>query len=163
MEEKTKIKNCMKYLSHNNIATALFSPDTKRIISIIYDAAMMCGYKLQGKSIDRAFFERNSFQKAMYICGGKICFDYITDLQRDGYKIIDVETLIKKFKLDGQENYYKIEYSRKNNMVIATVYDGRDKYIKHAIAICSPQDTFDFEVGKKIARDRLFGIKNENK
>lgn len=162
MNDKTKIKNCMKYIANNNIAAASFCYDATEEVASLVDIAMQYGYKIQNKVIDSDLFRITRFQKAMYVCGGEICFDYITVLQRCGYKIVDVKTLIKKFKLASQETFCKIEYSRKKNMVIATAYDEKNKYIKHTIAICSPQDSFDFEIGKKIARNRLFGIKNEN-
>lgn len=44
---------------------------------------------------------------------------------------------------------------------LARLYEG-NKVIKSATAKCSPDDTFDFEKGAKLAIDRLFG-KNEKK
>lgn len=51
----------------------------------------------------------------------------------------------------------KIVITTDGKTTLARLYDG-SKVIKSAEAKCSPEDTFDFAVGAKIAYDRLMGI-----
>lgn len=59
-----------------------------------------------------------------------------------------------------KENY-QLEIEQRNRSVLARLYDDKDVFVKFAKAVCSPEDEFDFEVGKKIALQRLFEIEPE--
>lgn len=157
MDYKTKIKNCIKYLEQNNIAVGIFTDEQKNILKNFIEKAKEYGY-VSGADTTDNFLKPHQMAYAMYINKNTIKFEYERKVFDNGYEIISTEMLFKKFKLDRQETFCKVEYSRKKNKVIATAYDENGKYIIHAKAICSPQDTFDFEVGKAIARNRLFGL-----
>lgn len=73
-----------------------------------------------------------------------------------GHKVV----LFKELNLFIESNILEIKC--KSRKVIAILKDKNGNYIKHSKAICSPEDEFDFEVGKKIALQRLFGIESEN-
>lgn len=97
-----------------------------------------------------------------YIQRGRLCYGDDSWLIQDGRRIINFDTFMEKFNdIVTEENCY-IEYRRKGNMTIATLRDDMGRYIKHAKAICSPEDKYDFEVGKKIALRRLLGTGDEN-
>lgn len=49
---------------------------------------------------------------------------------------------------------------KKNGKVSAVLFNG-DTYIKHATAKCSPDDTYDFNIGAKLAFNRLMGIEDK--
>lgn len=51
----------------------------------------------------------------------------------------------------------KIVVCRDGNRVIASLYEGGKK-VAAGVAKCSPEDTFDFATGARIAFDRLFGF-----
>lgn len=53
---------------------------------------------------------------------------------------------------------HKIVITTDGKETLARLYDG-DKVIKKAVARCSPEDTFNFETGARIAFDRLVGEK----
>lgn len=69
------------------------------------------------------------------------------------YKIINFNEIDNNFI-----ETYQIDIKRKDNKTIAILKDVDGKYIKHAKAVCSPDDEYDYEVGKKIALSRLFNI-----
>lgn len=49
---------------------------------------------------------------------------------------------------------------KKNGKVSAVLFNG-DTYVKHATAKCSPDDTYDFNIGAKLAFNRLMGIEDK--
>jgi hypothetical protein len=53
---------------------------------------------------------------------------------------------------------HKIVITTDGNKTLARLYEGNN-VIKSAVAKCSPEDTFDFETGARIAFDRLVGEK----
>lgn len=55
-----------------------------------------------------------------------------------------------------------ITIRQKGRKVIAVLNDAYGNYINSAKAICSPEDTFDFEIGKNIAIKRLLGEEVKN-
>lgn len=63
-------------------------------------------------------------------------------------------------ELDSVIESYQLDINRKNNETIAIIKDTNGKYIKHAKATCSPDDEYNYEVGKKIALSRLFDIES---
>ncbi len=70
-------------------------------------------------------------------------------------------TVVNFSELDLSDNYnekYQLEIKQKNRSVIATLYDDKGAFVKYSKAKCSPEDEFDFETGKRIALQRLFGI-----
>ena len=150
---KHKIKGCIKYLEHNYVAISYHGESGRENFSNFLKMATEYGVAHQNINA------HNIDDFCAIVINGIIQFDYDIRLLRDGYKIVHIDKLIQKFKLYNQSDDCHIEYSCKNNMVIATAYDENGKYINHAKAICSPQDAFDFEVGKRIARNRLFGIR----
>ncbi len=84
-------------------------------------------------------------------------------LVRTSSKITDC-TVVKFSDLDLPgciKKKYQLEIKQKNRSVIATLYDNKGAFIKYAKAKCSPEDKFDFEVGKKLALQRLFEIETE--
>lgn len=62
----------------------------------------------------------------------------------------------------GLANNDKIVITTNGKETLARLYEG-NKVIKTATAKCSPDDTFNFETGAKIAFDRLMGEKPEGK
>lgn len=70
----------------------------------------------------------------------------------DGYMHFTVES--ECFDLDGCDR--KIVITSDGTTTLARLYDGK-KVIKSAEAKCSPDDTFDFDKGAKIAFERLIG------
>ncbi len=91
--------------------------------------------------------------------GNAKCSDFISCSE---YAFCD--TIVDFSALDLSDNYsekYQLEIKQKNRSVIATLYDNKGAFIKYAKAKCSPEDKFDFEVGKKIALQRLLDIKSD--
>lgn len=71
--------------------------------------------------------------------------------------IISFEDFTKRYMTPtGTDTTYTINIKRKKNKTIATLFDSDGKYIKHAIAKCHYKDNFNFEVGEKLAIERLF-------
>jgi hypothetical protein len=103
---------------------------------------------------------------------------------RHGFKdgeiieVSEVDTLDERYRavgFDGSKWWIKnedaelvddvvqtIAIRQKGLKVIAVLTDADGNYIKSAKAKCSPEDTFDFEIGKKLAVNRLLGedVKN---
>jgi hypothetical protein len=79
----------------------------------------------------------------------------ITDIGSSWYKIAEDK---KEWYWDDDMfepvNTQKIVITSDGVETLARLYDG-NKVIKTATAKCSPEDTFDFEVGAKLAYDRL--------
>lgn len=69
--------------------------------------------------------------------------------------LISFEDFAKKYMTPADATY-TINIKRKKNQTIATLFDPDGKYIKHATAKCHYKDEFNFEVGKKLAMERLF-------
>lgn len=57
---------------------------------------------------------------------------------------------------------FNVEIKRKKRKTIATLKNEYGKYIRHVIVECASSDTYDFEIGKKIALQRLFQIENKD-
>lgn len=55
----------------------------------------------------------------------------------------------------------KIVIEPKNNGKVSAVLFNGDTYVKHATAKCSPDDTYDFNIGAKLAFNRLMGIEDK--
>lgn len=83
--------------------------------------------------------------------GGIICGDNYTMVNGDGW-IFSADTFEKN-------NNQKIVITTDGVETLARLYEG-DKVVKKATAKCSPDDTFDFNVGAKLAFERLM---NEGK
>lgn len=69
--------------------------------------------------------------------------------------IISFEDFAKKYMTPADATY-TINIKRKKNQTIASLFDSDGKYVKHAEARCHYKDKYDFEVGKKLAMERLF-------
>lgn len=74
----------------------------------------------------------------------------------DYYRIIN----FNEISINSVKQSYHLDIKRKNNKTIAILKDVNGKYIRHAKAACSPDDEYDYEVGKKIALSRLFNIES---
>ncbi len=75
--------------------------------------------------------------------------------------ISDCRTVVNFSDLDLSDyinEKYQLEIKQKKRSVIATLYDDKGAFVKYAKAVCSPEDKFDFEVGKRIALQRLFNM-----
>lgn len=110
--------------------------------------------------------------KIIYVSGGCICIEFEKDV--GGHSGNHPEFKGKNghcwwFDKLSSENLFDILNKSTQKLIItvngaetlARLYEG-NKVIKSATAKCSPDDTFDFEKGAKLAIDRLFG-KNEKK
>lgn len=64
----------------------------------------------------------------------------------------------KTIEIDKPQDMKKIVIITNGKETLARLYDGK-KVIKSASAKCSPDDEFDFEIGAKIAFERLIGEK----
>lgn len=85
-------------------------------------------------------------------CGtinGKHCYNLISDGGKVSGMILFDE---RGLKMANEER--KVVITTDGTMTRAALYDGH-KLIREAKAICSKDDTFDFEAGAKIAFDRL--------
>ncbi len=86
-----------------------------------------------------------------------------TDIIREVIPIEEYPYLLTdtKYRWRDEElelvNENKIVITTDGKTTLARLYDG-SKVIKSAKAKCSPEDTFDFAVGAKLAYDRLMGI-----
>lgn len=78
---------------------------------------------------------------------------YIDDFP--GLSIISFEDFAKKY-MTPVDATYTINIKRKKNQTVATLFNSDGKYVKHAEARCHYKDKYDFEVGKKLAMERLF-------
>ena len=78
---------------------------------------------------------------------------YIEDFP--GLSIISFEDFAKKYMTPADATY-TINIKRKKNQTIATLFDSDGKYVKHATAKCHYKDEFNFEIGEKLAMERLF-------
>lgn len=81
----------------------------------------------------------------------------------DFSKIDDFKKDFVNFRQNVKRKHFIIETKRKGKKVIAILRDPNYNFIKLAFAKCHPEDNFDFEVGKKIALQRLFEIEPQNK
>lgn len=72
-----------------------------------------------------------------------------------GLNIISFENFAKRYMTPADATY-TINIKRKKNQTVATLFDSDGKYVKHAEAKCHYKDKYDFEVGKKLAMERLF-------
>lgn len=117
-------------------------------------------------TLDREYFDRAI--KRAKLCGAYTTFDTIVFLEKE---IDSYRDTIKKMKtipnaariaagfepvtrLEAVKNENKIVITTDGTTTRAALYDGH-KLIREAKAICSKDDTFDFETGAKIAIDRL--------
>lgn len=78
---------------------------------------------------------------------------YINDFPE--LNIISFEDFTKRY-MTSADITYTINIKRKKNQTIATLFDSNGKYVKHAEAKCHYKDKYNFEVGKKLAMERLF-------
>lgn len=74
-----------------------------------------------------------------------------------GYRINDFPCWWTDEMFEGKTNDKKIVITTNGTETLARLYEG-NKVVKSATAKCSPQDAFDFNIGAKLAFDRL--IKN---
>lgn len=117
-------------------------------------------------TLDREYFER-AVKRAKH-CGAYTPFDTIVFLEKeiDSYRdtIEKMKTIPNAARIAaGFEPVTQLEAVKNENKIVITtdgtttraaLYEGH-KLIREAKAICSKDDTFDFETGAKIAFERL--------
>ena len=57
-------------------------------------------------------------------------------------------------KMDYQERYYYLRHKETNHPVVTVCLIQTNQYLSRGVAICSPKDQFNKEVGRKKARGR---------
>lgn len=75
----------------------------------------------------------------------------------------ETSVLVKDIDFSEQlaEKYY-FEIKQKNRKIIATLHDRYGNFVKSGKAVCLPEDEFNYEIGKKIALQRLFNMTPKN-
>lgn len=132
----------------------VYENEAKEFVRLAYNN----GFGWENGQAERTYFKDYTSICYTIIDGFLQCNDDLFYLY-EGYKIINFDTFINKYNDVVSADNFQIEYRRKKNTTIATLKDSNGKYIKHSKAICSSQDKYDFEIGKKIALNRLFNIK----
>lgn len=84
-----------------------------------------------------------------YFNDNKIGYAGISWYKQRNYEILE-------YSFDKLTEQYHLEIKQKKNKVTAILKDDNGNYIRHVNAVCSPDDTFDYEIGKQIALSRLF-------
>lgn len=134
--------------------------------------AVHCRTKEEAEKFCKLVFDEGYSWENPYIVEGKtnynmykqeICYGLDTGTLRCGtlksvnseYRIIPFPKFIKQYE---NSERFQLEIKQKKTKTVAVLKDENEKYIRHAVAKCSPNDVYDFETGKQIALQRLFGI-----
>lgn len=92
--------------------------------------------------------------------GADTCYDFWVNNDKLGFARINwfksKNYEIIEYTPDKATENYQLQIKQKKNKVIAILKDDNGNYIRHANAVCSDDDTFDYEIGKQIALSRLF-------
>lgn len=80
----------------------------------------------------------------------------IIEAEGYGYRIKEMGCNWTDDMFEEKANDKKIVITTDGTETIARLYEGK-KVVKTATAKCSPDDTFDFETGARLAYDRLMG------
>ena len=103
----------------------------------------------------------NTMPEKMHEFAGKVVT--ISKIQHCQYRIKeDGETWLWTDEMFDSKVNQKIVITTDGRITTARLYDGK-KILKSAESKCNPKDTFDFEVGAKLAFERLTGRSSEIK
>lgn len=151
-----------------------FKDDVKRYLStdnlktIKKKGSILMKHKVGEKVTIRKDLESGEFYADLFLqdmieyLGRKVTIKKITD---DGYRIIEDCGLFnwtdEMFENKPQSTKKTIEHIISGNKTIVIIHN-KDGSYKKGIALCSPEDKFDENIGFKLAYDRAMGIKEND-